>query len=234
MDNTSRGAGEWLYSSLLQPWLIALILILLAFVLAGMIWRKRSTKYDAAKNLYGHWHAAVPRYRRSQARMTAELERARRYRHPLTVIVLAVDYEQHKQKKKHLVSISGNAEFSSPFFFSLVSALLRDNARGSDLVSYDVTNDCYVMMLPESDTAAAEKAVARMQELIVQRAKVTLQFGIAEYPADGLILADLVSRAHARSQRTACETSPQIDAAETNNQGSQRMESLVPSVKRVQ
>jgi GGDEF domain-containing protein len=199
----SNGRNEWFEILVPQSWQAALILISLALIVMGLIWRKRKIAHAVTNGFLGNWHEAIPRYRRSINRLAAELERARRYRHSLTVTVMSVDHEQHKSNGS-LVNLSGNGEMASHFFFPLISSLLRDNVRGCDVVTYDVTNDCYVFLFPESSAATAEQTMARLKRLVFHRAKIMLRFGIAEYPADGLILQDLVSRAHARIQRTAC------------------------------
>lgn len=195
---------------------------IVAVVAAGLLifvwwWRRRRAAFAERKSLYGSWHAAIPRYRRSLHRLAAELERARRYHRALTVTVLAVNFDQHKQKKRNLISLAGNAEIASQFFFSLVSSLLRDNVRGNDLVTYDVTNDYYVLLFPESTATAAEQTLLRLQQLVMQRSKVMLRYGIAEYPKDGLIIQDLVSRALAKSLRMAGEMPPPAEPS-TNGQ----------------
>jgi GGDEF domain-containing protein len=203
---------------------------LLAVALSGVLvlfwlWRRRRSAAAAKKSLYGSWHAAIPRYRRSLHRLTAELERARRYHRALTVTVLAVDFDQHKQKKHNLIDLSGDTEIASQFFFSLVSSLLRDNVRGSDLVTYDVTNDFYVLLFPESTATATEQTLRRLQQLVMERSKVMLRYGVAEFPKDGLIIQDLVGRALAKSQRRASEMPPPTDAS-TNGQKEPHKEPL--------
>lgn len=206
----------------LPPWAILTAAICAALVLLWL-WRRRQAAAVAKRSLYGSWHAAIPRYRRSLHRLTAELERARRYHRVLTVTVLAVDFDQHKQKKRNLINLSGSTEIASQFFFSLVSSLLRDNVRGSDLVTYDVTNDYYVLLFPEATAAATEQTLRRLQQLVMQRSKVMLRYGIAEYPKDGLIIQDLVSRALAKSLRMAGEMPPPAEAF-ANGQMEPRLE----------
>ncbi len=224
------GLEAGLQYALAQPWLLITVLASLTVIIVAWIWRKRKANFASKKSLYGSWHAAIPRYRRSLHRLTAELERARRYHHSLTVTVLTVDMEQHRQKNSNLINLMGNSEVASQFFFSLVSSILRDNVRGSDMVTYDVTNDHYVLLFPEARLAAAEQAMQRLRKFVLQRSKVLLRFGIAEYPADGLILQDLVGLALARSKRTASDT-PQPDAAHNNGQLEPRKEALAEPVK---
>jgi GGDEF domain-containing protein len=222
---TSSANGEGLMSAFFQPWLIGLVVVGAGFFVIGLIWRRRKVNYAVTKGLYGNWHTAIPRYRRSLHRMTGELERARRYGNSLTVAVLSVDQEQLKQKKRNLLAAAENLEVASYFFFSLISALLRDNLRNCDMLTYDVTNDYYVILMPETSATLAEQAVIRLNELVANRIKISLRFGIAEFPTDGLTIEDLVNHAHTRSHRKATENPPQKDAARSS-QGAQRRESL--------
>ncbi len=223
------GAEAWLQYFFAQPWLLVTILACVMAIVVAWRWRKRKAAFASKRSLYGSWHAAIPRYRRSLPRLTAELERARRYHHSLTVTVLTVDVEQHRQKNSNLVNLMGNSEIASQFFFSLVSSMLRDNVRGSDMVTYDVTTDQYVLLFPEARLADTEETLQRLKKIVLQRSKVMLRFGIAEYPADGLILQDLVGLALARSQRTASDAPP-IDAARHNGQLEQRKDALAEPV----
>jgi len=197
------------------PLLWALAAVTLgAALLLFWLWRRRKAVAAAKKSLYGSWHAKIPRYRRSMHRLTAELERARRYHRTLTVTVLMVDFEQHQQKKHNLIGVAGNLEIASQFFFSLVSSLLRENVRGSDLVTYDVTNDFYVLLFPEATGAATEKTLRRLQQVVMERSKVMLRYGVAEYPKEGLIIPDLVSHALAKSRQPANEEPPPAHSSE--------------------
>jgi hypothetical protein len=217
--------GQGFISSLIQSWLIALVLVGAGFFVLALMWRRRKATYAVTKGMYGNWHTAIPRYKRSLHRLTAELERARRYGNALTLTVLSVDQEQLKQKKRNLLAVTENAEIASYFFYSLISSLLRDNLRACDFLTYDVTNDYYVILMPETSATLAEQAVIRLNELIVNRIKVPLRIGVAEFPNDGLTIEDLVNHAHTKSHRKATDNPPQKDAAKSS-QGVQRKESL--------
>jgi GGDEF domain-containing protein len=220
-----NATDEGLMSTFFQTWVIGLVVVGAGFFLLGLIWRRRKVNHAVTKGLYGNWHTALPRYRRSLHRMTAELERARRYGNSLAVAVLSVDQEQLKQKKRNLLQVTENTEIASYFFFSLISALLRDNLRACDFLTYDVTNDYYVVLMPETSATLADQGIVRLNELISNRIKITLRSGVAEFPADGLTIEDLVSNAHTRSHRKATENPPQKDAVRSG-QSAQRTESL--------
>lgn len=216
---------EELMNLAFESWIIGLITIGAGFFVLGLILRRRKVNYAVTRGLYGSWHTAIPRYRRSVHRMTGELERARRYGNTLTIAVLSVDQEQLKQKKRNLIAATENTEVASYFFFSLISALLRDNLRACDFLTYDVSKDHYVILMPETSAALAEQGIVRLNELIANRIKITLRSGVAEFPADGLTIEDLVSHAHTRSHRKATDNPPPKDAARSS-QGAQRKESL--------
>jgi len=221
----SNSTGEGFMSLFVEMWVIGIVAVGAGLFVMGLMWRRRKVNYAVTKGLYGNWHTAIPRYRRSLHRMTGELERARRYGNSLTIVVLSVDQEQLKQKKRNLLQVTENTEIASYFFFSLISALLRDNLRACDLLTYDVTNDYYVILMPETSAALAEQGIVRLNELVSNRIKLALRAGVAEFPADGLTIEDLVSHAHTRSHRKATDNPPQKDAARSG-QSAQRRESL--------
>ncbi len=207
---------------MLQAWLILLILVSAGSFLLGLLWSRRKVRFAVNKGLYGNWHASIPRYRRWLHRLTAELERARRYGNSLTIVVLVVDDGQPKQRQRSFVTLADNAEIASHFFFSIISSLLRDNLRNCDMLTYDVTNDYYVILMPETSASFAEQAMLRLNEIISKRVKVNLRIGIAEFPADGLTIDDLVNHAYARSHRTAGEVPSSKDAARPSQEAQRR------------
>jgi GGDEF domain-containing protein len=221
----SNATGEGLTNPLLQTWLILLVLVGGVSFVLGLLWSRRKVKFAVNKGIYGSWHTSIPRYRRALHRLTAELERARRYGNSLTIAVLSVDADQPRQRKRSFITLADNAEIASHFFFSIISALLRDNLRNCDMLTYDVTNDYYVILMPETSASFADQAMTRLNEIIAKRVKVNLRCGIAEFPTDGLTIDDLVNHAYARSHRTASETPSPKDAARPS-QETQRREFL--------
>jgi len=206
----------------LQTWLILLVLVGGISFILGLLWSRRKVKFAVNKGIYGNWHTSIPRYRRALHRLTAELERARRYGNSLTIAVLSVDGDQQRQRKRSFITLADNAEIASHFFFSIISALLRDNLRNCDMLTYDVTNDYYVILMPETSASFADQAMARLHEIITKRVKVNLRCGIVEFPTDGLTIDDLVNHAHARSHRTANETPSPKDAARPSQEAQRR------------
>ncbi|MDZ7287084.1 MAG: hypothetical protein ONB48_15665 [candidate division KSB1 bacterium] len=234
-----RHAMEWFQTAhpsndndiaIFDPWLLVIVLACLTSFLLGLLWQRHRSGVKAARSSQASWQRTLLPYGKSLTRMVAELERARRYHRTLTLTVLVVDYEGGKLRRRGFSTLLGDTGLASQLLLSLISSLLRENMRSSDIVTYNVTEDRYLILSPESSLASAEQAVARLLHLISNRTKITLRFGIAEFPADGLILSDLVARAHARSQRKAADHPPQTDGAQSS-QGVQRTEPLVSSLK---
>jgi hypothetical protein len=150
---------------------------------------------------------AVPTFRRTLPQLANELARVRRYKRPLTLIVLRIESDQLLlDLKRSLAAGSGNGSVSSynnimqtiQLVFSLVGSLLSESLRESDIATYDVANNQYIILLPESDMNQATQTVRRLKKLLFKRTAGHLVAGIANFPADGLIIEDLVAQAVAR------------------------------------
>ena len=169
------------------------------------------------------WPQSIVPLRDSLNLLGVELDRARRYGHSFAIVVLGLDKESAAGTNGHNAS-SADCERDNRLLISAASNVLRDNLRGSDIITFDASRNIFVILLAETTTAVAEQALTRMGKLIFDRTKTKTRFGIAEFPTDGLIIQDFINRAHARFTRTAYDL-PKQDAAKTG-QGAQRKESL--------
>lgn len=163
---------------------------------------------------------AIPTFRRSLPQLTNELARVRRYNRPLSIIVLRIESDQLLlDLKRSLASESGNGSASSysniiqtlQLVFSLVGSILRESLRESDIACYDVANNQYVIMLPECTRHQALMTVRRLKKLLFKRTAGHLVAGISEFPADGLIIEDLVKLAMERCQPHALQHPAESD-----------------------
>ncbi len=152
---------------------------------------------------------AVPTFRRTLPQLSNELARVRRYNRPLSVLVLRIESDQLLLNlKRSLASETGNGSAGSynnimqtiQLVFSLVGSILSESLRDSDIACYDVANNQYIILLPESDRAQATQTVQRLKKLLFKRTAGHLVAGIAEFPQEGLIIEDLVKTAMASCQ----------------------------------
>ena len=169
------------------PGLTLTFLSLLFLGTTLLMWRrrKRLTVIDRAVSL-AMQATGIPPYRRSFPQLAQELDRARRCHNPLTAIVLSLQSDSVLEQKRVLVL---------HLAVRLVGTILRDAFRASDIVTYDSVNDQYVILLTESTKAQALQAVQRLKERLFRRTAVHLKAGMAEFPADGLTIEDLVNTA---------------------------------------
>ncbi len=201
---------------------LALVFVLLGAILILLLRRNRKTLMSANGRMPSAdmQLGAIPTFRRSLPQLTNELTRVRRYNRPLSIIILRIESDQLLlDLKRSLASDSGNGSASSysniiqtlQLVFSLVGSILRESLRESDIACYDVANNQYVIMLPECTRQQALMTVRRLKKLLFKRTAGHLMAGIAEFPADGLIIEDLVKRAMENCQPKLLAQTPESE-----------------------
>ncbi len=138
--------------------------------------------------------SGLPTYRKWLDVLHRELNRARRYHHPLAVVVTRLtDSGSLGDVSRERASASRRRQLATMRAGFLMRELLRD----TDVVTYDPADNRFVLLLTETDPAQARAAMARLDAIVLERAGARLRSGIAMFPADGLITEDLVMLASA-------------------------------------
>jgi diguanylate cyclase (GGDEF)-like protein len=123
-------------------------------------------------------------------RLDLELQRARRYGHPLSLALL--DLDNFKAVNDRLGHTRGDAALVQ------VAEVLRHEPRASDS-AFRWGGDEFVVLLPELDRAAARRAAQRFAErikgLAIDGLLLSASVGIASYPEDGKDREALLRRA---------------------------------------
>ena len=120
-----------------------------------------------------------------------ELERARRYGEPVSLLILDIDhFKAINDSRGHLV---GDAVLIE------VAAILRTDTRASDCVARWGGEE-FAVLMPETDGAEATRAADKIRAVVEANAfscamPVTLSVGIAEFHAEIDSLDDLIRRA---------------------------------------
>jgi hypothetical protein len=127
---------------------------------------------------------ALPALADCQPFFEREMARARRYERPLGIVVHDFDPVW---------------EFAPELAHVLVQTL-----RITDLAALDATRKHIVVLLPETDRLQAETVAARLRRLIPLPAPIRPRVGTAVFPADALILDELVAVA-ARARGPAAD-----------------------------
>jgi GGDEF domain-containing protein len=164
-------------------------------------WGRKRNKDDMAGNSQRALLSTIPSYQSTLPYMTFELTRARRYNHTLSVLILGLDTKQKEElleKNKHLAHQWANEHLASKFLFSLIGTIIRESLRDSDILSYEVIDDRFIILLTDTDEDKANNAVVRLNELVHEQIQTQLRAGIAEFPSNGLTIEDLVKYAQTR------------------------------------
>ncbi len=134
-----------------------------------------------------------------------ELDRSRRYQRTLSVVVLRLEDANgsiYKNGRKFMPKAqNGGFDVDMHFMhhvqlgFLIMGSILRDSLRQCDLATYDSHHNQFILLLPETNLQQAQKVVLRLNRLFFKRMLFQLQAGIAEFPEQGIVFDDLMSKA---------------------------------------
>lgn len=135
-------------------------------------------------------------HRRLHERMKEELSRSLRYHHPMTLLMIDMDYF------KRYNDTYGHQQGDE--VLRLLAEILRQNVRQSDIVGR-YGGEEFAVILPETSKGAAVGLAQRLCEVVANTpfpghpggppVRCTISIGVASYPEDGLTVSDLVSAA---------------------------------------
>lgn len=171
------------------------------FAMAFFSWGNKKKKDDKAANSQRALHSSIPSFQSTLPYMTFELTRARRYGHTLSVLILGLEELQKNElvtKNKGRANQWGNEQLASKFLFSLIGSILRESLRDSDILSYEVVNDRFIILLTDTDEKKAKNAVERLNDLVQEQIQTRLKAGIGEFPSNGLTIEDLIKYAQTK------------------------------------
>lgn len=143
--------------------------------------------------------AAIPAYRQSLPQLRKEVSRARRLQRPLTIVVIQLNgaFSQGHKGSINVGSVDQSNQLNELQLveFVLCGSIFRDALRETDITTYDGVKKQFVISLPESTKNDATQSVERLRGLVSKSIADGLSVGIVEFPEDGLIIEDLISRA---------------------------------------
>jgi hypothetical protein len=131
-------------------------------------------------------------------RVKIEFNRSRRYRRPLSVLLMEVDPEHQKHNGEVLKSIQ--SDIVSRFTSARVGQIIDDRVRQTDLVLRDRAWR-YVVVCPETDLPSAVLLGKRIAESVMEKTDLPLLWGVASFPEEALTFDDLLMKARERLRR---------------------------------
>ncbi len=120
----------------------------------------------------------LPELHMAVAEINREMERTRRYHHPMAVIALYVVESKKELPRWQVIAVVGPT--------------LRRHLRVSDVASFDSKSGCFVLVLPECEMTHAQTASTRVARLLAGEHALDVQAGIAVFPDNAFVFDDLV------------------------------------------
>lgn len=141
-------------------------------------------------------------HRRLHERMKEELSRSLRYQHPMTLLMIDVDYF------KRYNDTYGHQQGDE--VLRILAQILRQNVRHSDIVGR-YGGEEFAVVLPETSKDSAVTLAQRLCEVVASTpfpgrrggppVRCTISVGVASYPEDGLTVSELIPAADAALYR---------------------------------
>ncbi|MGQ9738169.1 MAG: GGDEF domain-containing protein [Armatimonadota bacterium] len=135
-------------------------------------------------------------HRRLQERMKEELSRSLRYQHPMTLLMIDVDYF------KRYNDTYGHQQGDE--VLRILAQILRQHVRHSDIVGR-YGGEEFAVVLPETNKDSAVMLAQRLCEIVASTpfpghrdglpVRCTISVGVASYPEDGLTVSELIAAA---------------------------------------
>jgi hypothetical protein len=128
----------------------------------------------------------VPTFRQALPRLSAELQRARRYQRPFALALLRSE-----------LGTLATADRSRPLslFSALFASALREVLRETDIVTYAAAAAGCIVAMPEVSELEAWQTVRRLQQMSSERGMPAVHGGVAAFPVHGWTVEELLRHA---------------------------------------
>jgi len=128
-------------------------------------------------------------------RIKIELTRSRRYRRPLSLIVIETEEENERVSKETLKTIQ--QDLIHRFSSARVGQIIDDHVRQTDLVLRDHQGR-FVIVCPETYLDGVTLLATRIEQTVRVRTSLNIRWGAAAFPDEALTFDDLLQKAKTR------------------------------------
>jgi hypothetical protein len=179
-------------SIVVLEFLLLQIGIWLAHQLAQQITHAESVMDELALDAFPHRSQELDE---GSQRVRIEFNRSRRYRRPLSVLLMEVDPEHQRDNGEVLKTIQ--SDIVSRFTSARVGQIIDDRIRQTDLVMRD-RRWCYVILCPETDLSSVLLLAKRITVAVQEKTGLSILWGVAAFPEEALTFDDLLKKARGR------------------------------------
>ncbi len=124
----------------------------------------------------------------ADAQLTEEIERSRRYKHTLSLVLLGPDDWQAILRER--------GQNDSMEALRLAGEAIAEGLRSMDVVFYREQAQ-FAVILPETGVAGGCVAAERLSKAVTSRTAIMYRAGVAEFPGDAVSKAELINEAEA-------------------------------------
>ncbi len=128
-------------------------------------------------------------------RIKIEFNRSRRYRRPLSMLLMEIDPQYQKDNREVLKTVQ--YDIVNRFTSARVGQIIDDRIRQTDLVMRD-RRWCYVILCPETDLTAVLLLATRIADVVREKTGLAILYGVAAFPEEALTFDDLLKKARGR------------------------------------
>lgn len=133
-------------------------------------------------------------------RIKIELTRSRRYRRPLSLVVIEPGFENEKITREMLKSVQ--YDLLNRFSSARVGQIIDERIRQTDLVLRDHSGR-FIILCPETDFENASLLGKRIVQAVLERTDLPVRWGVAAFPDEALTFDDLLRKARERSAQSS-------------------------------
>jgi hypothetical protein len=190
--NRSRTTTSSEFSVIALEFLLLEVGIWCAHHLAMQITHAESVMDELALGAFPHRAQEIDE---GSERIKIEFTRSRRYHRPLSLVIMEVDWEEHKAGGAVIQSIQH--DLTSRFAAARIGQIVDDGIRQTDLVLRDRTWR-YIIICPETDLNSVALLTNRIVETVEEKTGHKVIWGAAAFPSEALTFDDLMQKARER------------------------------------
>jgi len=140
-------------------------------------------------------------------RIKIELTRSRRYRRPLSLLIVEAEDGYQKSSPEMLKGIQH--DLLHRFTSARIGQIIDDSVRQTDLVARDHRGR-FVILCPETDLPSATLLAQRISGVVKDRTSLNVLTGAAAFPEEALTFDDLLQKARERLMHPVALSEEQI------------------------